>query len=91
MRAAGPWQAQAVLLVPGRHNGARAELAGTGPGRMCIQHFSDENGDYWPAALLGRYRRMSSKYNVPEPPAVVVLPFVPTPIAMLSTLVSFTP
>jgi hypothetical protein len=36
-------------------------------------------------------RRMSSKYILPAVPAIVVLPRVPRPIAILSTLVRFTP
>jgi len=46
---------------------------------------------HYSAASLGLYSRMSSKNILPEPPGTVILPWVPRPIAILSTLVRFMP
>jgi hypothetical protein len=42
-------------------------------------------------ALLSRYNRISSMKILPEPPGIVMLPLVPRPIAILSTLVRLIP
>ena len=52
---------------------------------------SRKNGVYSSAASRCRYSLMSSKNIVPEPPGVVILPWVPRPIAILSTSARFTP
>jgi len=60
--------------------GAYADVFGIGPGLMRNYLTSSSTADNY------RVSRMSSMYTVPVPPATVVLPGVPKPIAMLVTL-----
>ena len=71
-------------------NWARTELIGAGPELYKSQCHSRFYSIHSPVAH-GRYRRMSSKYIVPEPPDTPTLAFVPRPIANLSTLVRLIP
>jgi hypothetical protein len=66
------------------------ELIGTGPKVISCCCCFRKRGFYC-SEVLNRYSRMSSKYILPEPPGTVMLPFVPRPTAILSTLVRATP
>jgi hypothetical protein len=72
-------------------NGAYTELVGIDPEliKTCC-YFRSKRLNY-SAASLGLYSLMSSKNILPEPPAIVALPLVPRPIAILSMLVRVMP
>jgi len=74
-----------------KKNGAYTELIGIGLelNKTCC-HFREKQLNY-SATSLDLYNRISSKNILPEPPGTVMLPWVPRPIAILSTLVRTMP
>jgi hypothetical protein len=64
-----------MSMVGNEIKGAYTALNSIGPEIMLfLMLFSAIAGVYSAAASLGRFSRISSKYILPEPPAIVVLP-----------------